>query len=245
MLRWAAAVCALPLISGCLAGDLRTMPAPVERSGDEPIVMNPIASDQLLKAAGFATRFPFVPMRTEPAAVTEEDLRVEPIATPWGEAWNHDEIVLNMDQILREAGVESRTTRSRMTAHAIIASGWKQNVFHHNAWGVKRGSWSGHWFQKGTTEMNDLGFLTTVDDAKWRAFDGWRQAVDDYLSRITRESHRPAYRKAARFLHDKDYRSDDDYWKALSEGNYYTGQAFTAEHFGFLCYRVRQTTPRN
>ena len=87
--------------------------------------------------------------------------------------------------------------------------------------------------------------LTTVDDAKWRAFDGWDQAIDDYLSRITRVSHRPAYRKAARFLHDKDYRSDDDFWKALSEGNYYTGQALTPEHFGFLCYRVRQTVPRD
>jgi hypothetical protein len=244
-MSWAALVLAAPLLSGCLAGDLRTMPAPVERSDDGSIVLNPIASDRLLESAGFATRFPLAPPPTAREAVEETAVRVDPVPTPWGEAWNHDEIVLNMDRILREAGVESLTARSRMTAHAIIASGWKQSVFHHNAWGVKRGSWDGPWFQKSTTEMTRLGFLTTDYEAQWRAFDSWAHAIDDYLSRISRESRRPSYRKAARFLFDKDFRSDDDYWQALSEGNYYTGQTFTPERFGFLCYRVRQTVRGN
>lgn len=240
-MSWGALLLVLPLVSGCLAGDLSTMPTPIERSDDDPIVMNPIASDRLLKSAGFATRFPLALPHTTPGPVEETAVRIDPMLTPWGEPWNHDEIVLNMDGILREAGVDSLTARSRMTAHAIIASGWKQSVFHYNAWGVKRGSWDGPWFQKSTTEMNRLGFLTTDYEAQWRAFDGWEQAIEDYLERINRKSQRPSYRKAARFLFDKDFRSDDDYWQALSEGNYYTGQAFTPEHFGFLCYRVRQT----
>jgi len=232
---------ALLLVSGCLAGDLRTMPKSIERSDEGPFVLSPVAADRLLARAGLGTRFPLTPPQTGPAAAVETAVQLEPLPTPWGEPWDHDDIVLKMDRILSDAGVESLTARSRMTAHAIVASGWKQNVFHHNAWGVKRGSWDGPWFRKGTTEMTNLGFLTTIDDAEWRAFDSWQQAVEDYLSRISRRSERPSYRKAARFLFDKDFRSDDDYWQALSEGNYYTGEAMTPERFGFLCYRVRQT----
>jgi hypothetical protein len=232
---------ALLLLAGCYPVDTRTVPETEMSPGGTAIVTEPLVPGRLLGGMELAARFPW----TVRPADDEEALRVEPIATPWGEPWNHDDLIIKMDRILYERGVESRNARARMTAHAIIASGWRQNVFHHNAWGVKRGSWEGAWFLKSTNEVDYLGYDHVDYDTKWRAFESWDQAIDDYLGRITRESERPSYRKAARFLVDRDNRADADFWKALSEGNYYTGSAFTPERFGFICYRVRQTVPRD
>jgi hypothetical protein len=232
---------ALLALAGCYPVDARTVPEATQVSGGTPIVTEPLVPGRLMGGIGISSLYPWV----TPAAEGEDALRVEPVLTPWGEPWNHDQLIVNMDRILREHGVESRNARARMTAHAIVASGWRQSVFNHNAWGVKQGSWEGPWFLKSTNEVDYLGYDQVEYDTRWRSFESWGAAIDDYRERISRGSERPSYRRAARFLADRDNRADADFWRALSEGNYYTGSALTPERFGFICYRVRQTVPRD
>ncbi len=174
------------------------------------------------------------------APVAQEPIRVKPQLTQWGDPWDHSQLSRNMDSILLENGVKSFEKRVRMVAHAIVSSGWRQNVWHYNAWGVKRGSWDGQWYQMNTVEVDPSGLEIVVADEEWRAFRNWDESVKDYLRRITRESRRPSYRQAARHLASPDRRADVRFWRSLGEGNYYTTQKFSPGRFAALCFLVRQ-----
>jgi hypothetical protein len=167
--------------------------------------------------------------------------RVESVLTPWAEPWNHGQICRRMNEILIENGVESRQMRIRMIAHAIVASGWRQNVWNYNAWGVQQGSWTGPWYVRSTQEADDDGNLYTVWDAAWRSFESWEESIGDYLSRISPDSPREPYRQAYRYAVDpNNFRADKLFWDSLREGRYYTAQHFTTIIFATLCGRVRQ-----
>ena len=168
--------------------------------------------------------------------------QVRPVKTPFGEPWNHREIVLRMDSLLRRIGISRTGERVRMTANAIFASGWKQNVWWFNAWGVKRGSWKGNWYTMKTLEARKDGSYYAVDNATWRAFDGWRQAVEDFQGRISPDSGRAGYREAYEHLVDETSPvelADAAYWDALGAGGYYTDKKFKGANFASLCARVR------
>ncbi len=186
-----------------------------------------------------ARRFVFTPRLGHYAAIRGQ-VRLKPVLTPWGEPWDHTELVRNMDQILEQNGVESRSTRVRMIAHAVVSSGWRQNVWHYNAWGVKQGTWTGPWYQMSTVEYDPDGRETYIRDEKWRAFSSWTEAVHDYQRRITKASRRPSYRKAARHISDQSARADSAFWRSLGEGNYYTTQKFSPGRFTALCFMVRR-----
>jgi len=167
--------------------------------------------------------------------------RVESFLTPWAEPWNHHQICRRMNEILIENGVKSRQMRIRMIAHAIVASGWRQNVWNYNAWGVQQGSWDGPWYVRSTQEADDDGNLYTVWDAAWRSFESWEESIADYLSRISPDSPREPYRQAYRYAVDpNNFRADRLFWESLREGRYYTAQHFTTKRFAVLCSRVRQ-----
>lgn len=159
--------------------------------------------------------------------------------TPWGEAGNHAELVLNMDALLSRYGITNADQRARMTAHAIFASGWAQKVWHYNAWGVKRGSWPDDYYQMNTQEADAAGNYYPVPGEQWRAFTSWKQAIDDFLNRISPTSTRAGYQTAARHLIAGGASHDAEYWDALGYGGYYTDKAFDGQDFAKLVTRVR------
>lgn len=167
--------------------------------------------------------------------------KVKPTPTPWAPAWDRRSVVLKMNHILEENGIASEHIRVRMIAHAIVASGWKQNVWNFNAWGVKQGSWEKQWYVMATYEEDSNGNVVFVEDAMWRAFEGWSDAIRDFKGRISPDSQRPAYRKAHEHLMSEkvSFRSSKAYWEALGAGNYYTASKFTGEKFARLCGGVR------
>lgn len=167
--------------------------------------------------------------------------KVAAVRTPWGTPQDHTELCRNMNAILASCGVTSATVRRRMTAHAIVASGWAQKVWCHNAWGVKTGkSWSGDYYLMTTQEDDGSGTLYTVPNDAWRAFAGWQAAVDDFRARISPTSSR--YAKAHAALVSEQV-SDEEYWKQLGLAGYYTDTTnMTPGKFGSLCDRVAKET---
>ena len=183
---------------------------------------------------------------TEVATATMEDdeedslLRVRPRKTAWGLPWDRRGLVFKLDRILEDNGVANPEARIKMISHAVVASGWRQNVWNYNAWGVQRGSWDGPFYEMFTVEMNDDGALVEVPDAQWRAFASWEDSVRDFNERITDTSQRPSYRQAYRHLVSDSRRSCAAYWSSLGDGNYYTADGFTPGKFAALCWYVRQ-----
>lgn len=187
-----------------------------------------------------ALSFSFSPTITEdqglPATQRE---RVAAKQTAWGTPWDRAELVRVMNDILIDEGIDSQEQRTRMIAHAIVASGWRQNVWNHNLWGVRQGSWDGKFFVMSTLEEDQVGRKHMVWNAAWRSFDSWSEAINDFTSRINPQSSRPSYRKAYKNLVDPDRRADSRYWAALGEGNYYTATHFSEKTFAMLCWSVR------
>lgn len=171
----------------------------------------------------------------------EQSVKVKPTKTPWAAAWDRSSVVRRMDEILRDNGVVSETIRVHMIAHAIVASGWKQNVWNYNAWGVKQGSWEKSWYMMPTYEEDENGNDVFVEDAAWRSFENWPEAIADFQSRISADSERPAYREAYAHLTEEKFRfkTAKAYWEALGKGNYYTASKFTGKKFARLCGGVR------
>lgn len=165
---------------------------------------------------------------------------MKPRKTQWGTPWNHEELCRNMNSILVDAGVESGEARVRMIAHAIVASGWRQNVWNYNAWGVQQGSWRGPYYEMPTVEIDENGNIHEVPNAAWRSFESWQQAVDDFHARISPDSQRPSYRQAYRHLMNPSRKADAVYWSALGDGNYYTAQHFDKKKFAMLCWGIRE-----
>ncbi|MBN2342754.1 MAG: hypothetical protein JXX29_24045 [Deltaproteobacteria bacterium] len=163
--------------------------------------------------------------------------KVKPTKTPWAPAWDHVSVVKEMNRILLQHGVHSKTVRVRMIAHAIVASGWKQNIWNYNAWGVKQGSWEREWYVMPTYEEDDEGNEVWVEDAAWRAFSSWEEAIQDFQERISPDSERPSYRDAYTYLTSERqyFKNSKAYWEALGAGNYYTASKFTGEKFARLC----------
>lgn len=163
--------------------------------------------------------------------------RVTATPTPWGTPWDHHSICVNMDGILRSCGVTAAHVRRRMIAHAIVASGWRQNVWCYNAWGVKTGSsWAGAWYTMTTQEDDGTGTMYTVYDDKWRAFPGWKACVVDFQGRIAAASSRYGASYAA--LID-EARLDSEYWRELGIAGYYTDTTnMHPDDFASVCQRV-------
>jgi len=202
-------------------------------SGINTTITNPASIEPRLSFV-FSPREDLIDLKIEASS------RIRPRKTPWGPPWQHKELVTNMSAILVQNNIIKPSVKVRMIAHAIVASGWRQNVWNYNAWGVQRGSWRGPYHILNTIEETDQGTPYQVKDAPWRAFRGWAEAVRDYHNRISADSKRPSYRQAYRHLHNPGSKADAAYWAALGEGNYYTAQKFTAKKFAALCHGIRQ-----
>lgn len=159
--------------------------------------------------------------------------------TRWAKPWDHHGVSVNMDRILRACGVTSEPRRIKMIAHAVVASGWKQNVWWFNAWGVKRGSWTGDYYTQDTIEEID-GVEQPFPSEPWRAFRNWRQAVEDYQRRINPSSSSTGYAQAGALLDDDSPGSCAAFWQAAKKGRYFTGTKFTPQMFASVCNRVRR-----
>lgn len=161
-------------------------------------------------------------------------MRVAAVKTPWAKAWDHHAICVNMDAILRAAGVAEEHVRRRMTAHAIVASGWRQACLNHNIWKVKLGGWKGDYFQSDTEEEVG-GVLVPEIGTKWRSYTSWAQAFADYpVGTMSR------YAKSHTVLHDQDA-LDSEFWAQLGRDGYYTDtQQMTPGKFASLCRRVKR-----
>lgn len=165
-------------------------------------------------------------------------MKVPAKRTPWAAPGDHHAIVVNMDRILRNAGVLEEHVRRRITAHAIVASGWRQAVWNHNVWGVKTGkSWTGDYYTM-TTQEEIGGKMVTIPDDAWRSFPSFVAAIHDFQGRISASSGR--YGQSHKALIDPA-RPDSDYWAELGKAHYYTDtQNMTPPKFQSLCNRVRR-----
>jgi hypothetical protein len=170
----------------------------------------------------------------------DKSKEVKPMKTAWAEPQDHRQICLRMHMLLKRCGVEASWVRDRMTAHAIFASGWKQNCWCYNAWGVKLGTWQGSWYAMQTREVDKNGNWQTVKGAAWRAFDGWQEAVRDYLQRIAPGSSRYSRAHEALIREQPLEASDREFWAALQVGGYMTDKGFSPASFAALCARVRK-----
>ncbi len=180
---------------------------------------------------------------TAPAATGER--KVKPVETPWAPAWDKEQIVRRLDQILQANGIASKNVRVRMIAHAVVASGWSQKIWNYNAWGVKQGGWEGSYYIMPTVEYDDAGNAVMLEHETWRSFNSWQEAIADFTSRIHPESDRPAWRAAHEFLTREkvSVAAAVGYWESLGAGNYYTATKFTGEKFARLCATVRSCLP--
>lgn len=160
--------------------------------------------------------------------------KIEAIRTPWGD--DHKSIRLNMLALLERYGIAESYVRERVTAHAILASGWKQNCFNHNAWGVKRGSWAGNYVVLSTYEEINKERIK-VEGAEWRAFDNWRSAIDDYFKRINVENNR--YSSAAKALYSRLIDCDKTFFDQLRVAGYFTDTGMSAGEFQSIVNGIR------
>lgn len=162
------------------------------------------------------------------------------VATPWATPApkpmlpHHHEVVVNMDRILRAAGVEEEHVRRRLTAHSIIACGWRQEkCYNYNAWKCKLGSgWSGDWFVADTIEEKD-GEEVPELGTKWRSYPSYESALADY-----RVWHMSRYAAAKAALLDED-RPDRDFCQGLKDGGYFTAQS-GVDVLASICARVKK-----
>jgi len=185
--------------------------------------------------------FSYAPMYLFTHSIKNEPVKVRPQKTPWANAWDKSAVVGQMNTILLENGIGSQNVRVKMIAHAIVASGWKQHVWNYNAWGVKQGSWDKNFYMMPTQELDKQSNKVVTEDATWRSFDNWKEAILDFKNRIHAGSKRPSYRKAYAHLMDEQIsaKAAVDYWEALGKGNYYTATKFTGKKFARLCTTVR------
>lgn len=142
---------------------------------------------------------------------------VKAVHTPWALPWDHRKIILNFDGVLRNCGVKSAVVRRRMTINAVTASGWKQNCFCYNAFGVQLGGWRGDYFVTNTFEYED-GVKVHIEKQPWRAFDNFFHAVSDWLSRMQNYER---YEVAWKHIADESV-TDGEWWVMMGKGGYYT-----------------------
>jgi mannosyl-glycoprotein endo-beta-N-acetylglucosaminidase len=229
------------LIAGCHVGEILSYrPQMVGLNTDEYAPHVVVDARTLIDYVDSRTPFGMAAFGPVTSVQPGVSVKVRPRKTMWGTPWDHRELCRNMDAILRAQGIDSFDERARMVAHAVVASGWRQNVWNYNAWGVQLGSWSGPHFTMNTTEMTPDGEYVMVRDTPWRSFDSWKDAVDDYRSRITSKSNRVSYRKAHEHLVSASRKSDAAFWEALGEGNYYTAANFSKKKYAVLCRAVRR-----
>jgi len=162
--------------------------------------------------------------------------QVAAIATPWAKAWDHAAVCVNMDRILEVEGIEEEHVRRRLTAHAIVASGWRQNVHAFNVWKVKLGKAAMDYYVGDTVEEKD-GATYTEKGTKWRAYDSFGAALSDHpvFSMSRYAAAKVALLDAAR--------PDGDYWKELGKAGYYTDTMnIHPPDFASICHRVATET---
>jgi hypothetical protein len=159
--------------------------------------------------------------------------QVAAVATPWAKAYDHSAVCVNMDRILRALGVTQEHVRRRLTAHAIVASGWRQNVHAFNVWKVKIGGWSGDYYIGDTVEENKAGATYTEHGTKWRAYSSFDAALADHPVFTMKR-----YAAAEVALLDPS-RPDADYWIELGKAGYYTDtHQIHGDDFASICRRV-------
>lgn len=164
--------------------------------------------------------------------------RVPSVLTRWAEPWNHNQFCVRFDALLKALGVTSKARREKMIAHAVVATGWRQNVWCYNPWGVKANkSWAGDWYTKTTQEDDGTGNLYTIEDDAWRAFGNWAVALRDYEKRISPNSER--YGDAAFWLDKQGPIADKRFWLSLGKGGYYTDTTKPESWFPSIVRRVR------
>lgn len=172
--------------------------------------------------------------------------QVQKIKTPWAtpapepETPHYREVCVNMDAILFNAGIDEPHVRRRLTAHAIVACGWRQcanpktgrgECYNYNAWKCKIGSdWDGDWFVSDTIEEKD-GKEQLEQGTKWRSYPTYGEALADH-----RVWHLKQYAAAKAALLDPS-RPDRDYAQALKDGRYFTSSS-GVDLLSGVCARV-------
>jgi len=170
-------------------------------------------------------------------------IQVKAVHTPWADAQDHKAIIENMNAILIDAGVTIPGMRRKMIAHSIIACGWKQKCWNHNAWAVKTGKrWTREFYLMDTKEEIN-GELVDVPNDAWRSFDSWGEAITDYLGRIGPDGPFESYREGGAILRDP-LGDDKTFWTTIAS-KYATDTKNFADGTGFasICARVGRTIP--
>ena len=143
--------------------------------------------------------------------------QIKAVRTPWAAPGDKIDCALKMNALLDELGIYQVHVRRRLFEHAIVACGWSRNCWNHNLWGVKKGkSWKGDWVVLSGWEEID-GVKQPKEPMAWRAFGSFAEALADYLQRLNYAQ----YADARVALFDPDI-SDEDFFRALKKGKYFT-----------------------
>lgn len=105
---------------------------------------------------------------------------------------------------------------SLVIAQAILESGWGDKAIENNIFGIKAGSyWTGKITIRTTKEWDGCKYVNKK--AKFRAYNGIKDSIRDYLEligkskRYKRVRGAKDYREAAKFIYEAGYATDPKY----------------------------------
>lgn len=135
------------------------------------------------------------------------------------EGWAH-----GLDRILRQhlpIELNKPHVRVRMSAAASWAGGWLVgNIWRYNAWGIRKGGWTGDYYGMKAPEYNSQGELIELpaDKSFWRAYGSWGEAVADYVKVLSQDRYKAGFES----LQDPREEADHEWFAKLGEGGWYT-----------------------
>lgn len=167
--------------------------------------------------------------------------QVAKVDTPWAQAQNHDQIVLNGYQIVFSAGITNPNQLVKVLVHMIWACGWRQACYNYNTHKIKIGSWwDGPFFTWGTIEEVDGVDVIKPNDT-WRSYGSYSEGIHDYLRLLAR----PHMKRAQNLFYD-DLSTLQEYGAALEKSGYWTStKADEGEIFASMGRRVTSTLERH
>ena len=167
--------------------------------------------------------------------------KVPLVKTPWAQAQNHDEIIVNGHRLILGAGIAEPGQVLKALVHMIWACGWRQACYNYNTHKIKVGSWwDGPVFTKGTEEQLPDGTVYFVPNETWRSYDSYTDGIHDYLRLLDRPHMKQA--KAAFY---NPLASVGDFAQALEDSGYWTAKdADESAIFESMARRVLSTLER-
>lgn len=166
--------------------------------------------------------------------------KVKEVPTPWAQAQNHDQIIVEGRKLLIAAGITEPMQILKALAHMIWASGWRQDTANYNTHKIKVGSWwDGPVYTDATWEEHN-GVPYYDPKATWRSYSSFTEGIKGYLALLDRPHMKGAkeafYNPAISIETFADELEAAHYWSA--------GKADEGAIFASMARRIINTLER-